>query len=116
MPAGASLVSGRNDVIVSLGQGQTETCRYRLRIDRRARFTQGRLLHRVYAGSGLILWEAEWSDPKICTAYPRVDSVSRPIRPFHTQVNVGNYPSREASEGWSSPACASTCRATGSAW
>ncbi len=99
LPAGASLVSGRNGVIVSLGPGQTETCRYRLRIDRRSRFTQGRLFHRAYAGSGMIMWEAEWSDPKICTAYPRVDSVSRPVRPFHTQVNVGNYPSREASEG-----------------
>ena len=99
LPVGARLAAGRNSHVFCMALADTRRVAYQVTIERRSRFTLGRLAHRVHQASGLIFWEGEWSQPKLCVAYPRQDVVSRPVRPFHTQVNVGNYASREASEG-----------------
>ena len=99
LPQFGVLRSGANDIVTSLRAGERQKFCYELGLVRRSRFTLGRLTWRVHGASGLIFWEGEWADPKLCVCYPAVDVVTQPVRPFHTQVNVGNYPSREASEG-----------------
>ena len=99
LPPFGVLQSGANDIVSTFAASERRLFRYELRMNRRSRFTLGRLTFRVYADSGLMYWEGEWADPKICICYPSMDMVTHPIRPFHTQVNVGNYPSRVASEG-----------------
>ena len=99
LPQFGVLHSGANDIVSTFAAGERQLLRYELRVNRRSRFTLGRISFRVYSDSGLFYWEGEWADPKICICYPSMDMLSHPIRPFHTQVNVGNYPSRVASEG-----------------
>jgi uncharacterized protein (DUF58 family) len=99
LPEGAELVGGNNNIVTSLEKGERRELSYRFRLPRRARFTLGGMAIRLHAASGLIYWEARFDDVKECVVYPRAPSFREDIRPFHTQVNVGNYVSKILGEG-----------------
>lgn len=99
LPEDTQLVAGNNDVVTRVKRGETREFTYRFRLARRIRFVLGRCVIRLHAASGLIYWEGLHQDAKDCVVYPKAPSLRENIKPFHTQVNVGNYISRVMGEG-----------------
>ncbi len=99
LPHGAQLKRGNNDIVTSLRKGEEKVFNYSFSVPARSRFTLGGMIIRIHNSSGLIYREMKHKDIKDFAVYPKAPSFREDIRPFHTQVNVGNYVSRVMGEG-----------------
>ncbi|MGQ9629955.1 MAG: DUF58 domain-containing protein [bacterium] len=99
LPEACAVTEGTNDIVTSLRAGEEREFTYTLVATRRERFDLGGLIVRVHSASGLIYWEELVNRRKECVTYPNLTPLRHPIKPLHTQVNVGNYASKAMGEG-----------------
>lgn len=99
LPDQVHLRRGTNHVVLSLEAGEEVTLTTLLSSFRRGDLVLGRLRIRVLSPSGMCWYEAEEDKAHHCRVYPSIRLLRRTLLPIHTQVNIGNYVSRQVGEG-----------------
>ena len=99
LPPGFLAITGTNDNFISLEEQENRGLSYTLQASNRGRYILGNLIARIHSADGLAYWEEMIEQPTGCVVYPKPESIRQTLRPFHTQVYTGNYPSRVGGEG-----------------
>lgn len=99
LPPGVQLVKGTSDIVTSLKKEEEKTFTFSFSAAGRRRFEIGIFPVRIIAKSGLSYWEFLHDQRQECIVYPSPDFLRTHIRPFHTHVVTGNYPSNVLGEG-----------------
>ncbi len=99
LPEDAVIRKGSNLVIVSLDEGERRELRCELGLPTRRRMQLERAMIRVFDRAGFYYYERSIEGRIPVVVFPNPEQLRSLVRPIHTQVYTGNFPSRSYGEG-----------------